>query len=688
MRSTAGGLLLAVVLSSLACGRGDRFSVRNAPVILICVDTVRADHLPAYGYRDVATPNLDGLRKDSILFRNAYAHVPLTLASHATLFTGLLPPQNGIRDNLGFVLRPGIPTLASLLRDAHYTTGGAVSAEVLGRISGIDRGFDFWDDAVAQGNRFEREGDRTAAALLKWLDGQRDRPVFAFLHLFEPHAPYEPPEPYRSRYKLAYDGEIARADEIVGSFLDQVRAWGLYDRALIVFLSDHGEGLGEHGEREHGVLLYREAIHVPLFMKLPGKRRAGEAVDDPVALTDVFPTVARLVGLVPPPGLAGRDLFSPPSRSRRIYSETLYPRLRLGWSDLASLIDARDHYIEAPRPELYDIVSDPGEKHDLAASVPPALRTMRLELGRLSRPYELPREMGSEQAHKLASLGYLTVTSPDASRRALPDPKDQIELLDAYHRFQELIARKDDKELIAACREFLARVPLALDIWRVLADALERQGQRAEAIATLEKGLRASSENTATLLRDLAVERLVVLLARAGRNEEVLRIAEAGINSTDPEALNAIGAAEGKAGRLEEARSTFQKVLSLDGDNALAHFNLGTALMDAGDLKAARDHFERCVRSDPKYASAWSALGQARAGLGDEDAAMECWKRAVELDSAQYGALYNLAIAEGRRGQLDAARQSLQRFVANAPPAFFAKDLVEARRLLKSLGRT
>ena len=164
MRSGAGGLLLAAVLSSLACGRGDRFPLRNAPVILICVDTVRADHLPAYGYRDVATPNLDRLRRDSILFRNAYAHVPLTLASHATLFTGLLPPQNGIRDNLGFVLRPGVPTLASLLRDAHYATGGAVSAEVLGRISGIDRGFDFWDDAVAQGNRFEREGDRTAAA--------------------------------------------------------------------------------------------------------------------------------------------------------------------------------------------------------------------------------------------------------------------------------------------------------------------------------------------------------------------------------------------------------------------------------------------------------------------------------------------------------------------------------------------
>lgn len=688
MRSSSGVLLLAGLLSATACGRSDRLHFRNAPVILICVDTLRADHLSAYGYQGVETPHFDALRRDSVLFRNAYAHVPLTLASHAALFTGLLPPQNGIRDNLGFELRPGVPTLASVLREAHYATGGAVSAEVLSRVSGIDRGFEFWDDAVVEGNRFEREGSRTANALLQWLERQSDRPVFAFLHLFEPHAPYEPPEPYRSRYKLLYDGEIARADEIVGLFLDRLKAKGLYDRALILFLSDHGEGLGDHGEREHGVLLYREAIHVPLFVKLPGSRRAGETIEYPVALTDVFPTVTRLVGVAPPAVLAGRDLFGGPGPERRIYSETLYPRLRLGWSDLASLIDAHDHYIEAPRPELYDIVSDPGEKRNLAASLPPTFRTRRLELERLPRPFELPREMNSEQAHKLASLGYLTVLSPDAARRGLPDPKDQIGLLDAYHRFQELVERRDDAQLVPACRQFLARVPAALDIWRLLADALERQGKRAEAIAVLEEGLRASSQNTATLLRNLAFERLVVLLARAGRSEEVLKIAEAGVEPTDPEALNAIGAAQGKAGRLGEAQSMFQKALSLDPDNALAHFNLGTALMDSGDLRAAREHFQQSVRTDPKYASAWSSLGQAQAGLGDEAGAMECWRKAVDLDRTQYGALYNMAIVEGRRGQVDAARRALERFVADAPPALYAKDLAQARRLLKSLGRT
>jgi arylsulfatase A-like enzyme len=252
---------------------------------LISVDTLRADHVPAYGYRGVATPNLDSLARDSVLFSNAYAHVPLTLPSHASLLTGLLPPRNGVRDNYGYTLPPGVETLAGVLQKARYATGAAVSSAVLSRDSGLNRGFDFYDDQVDAAGRAERDGARTVEALLPWVQEQRNRPFFAFLHLFEPHAPYEPPEPYRSRYRSAYDGEIARADEILGTFLDRLRQWGLYERALVIFFSDHGEGLSDHGEREHGVFLYREAIHVPLLLKLPGNRRAGETVAAPVALT-------------------------------------------------------------------------------------------------------------------------------------------------------------------------------------------------------------------------------------------------------------------------------------------------------------------------------------------------------------------------------------------------------------------
>ena len=271
---------LSVAGGVFGCRKDGGLAFRGAPIVIITVDTLRADHLPAYGYRGVETPNLDAFRKDAVLFENAYSHVPLTLPSHASIFTGLLPPQNGVRDNLGYALSSGPTTLAGYLKDKGYDTGAAVSAIVLSHATGIARGFDFYEDnveptKVSQSlSRVQRHGGETASLLEDWIGPRADRPFFAFLHLFEPHSPYEPPEPYASRYKLPYDGEIARADEIVGSFLKFLKDQDVYDRAVVVFLSDHGEGLNDHGEDEHGVLLYREAIHVPLMVKFPGSRRA------------------------------------------------------------------------------------------------------------------------------------------------------------------------------------------------------------------------------------------------------------------------------------------------------------------------------------------------------------------------------------------------------------------------------
>lgn len=674
---------------SLACAVCARQHVRNreVSVVLICIDTLRADHLPAYGYHGVKTPHLDRLVRDSILFENAYSHVPLTLASHATLFTGLLPPQTGVRDNYGFSLRPDVETLASYLKSAGLPTAGAISAAVLNRKSGIARGFDFYDDGVEDRDPPEREGSRTAESLRKWVEGQRTRPFFAFLHLFEPHAPYEPPEPYRGLYPLAYDGEIARADEIVGSFLDQLKAWGIYDRSLIVLLSDHGEGLGDHGEREHGVFLYREAVHVPLLIKLPGGERAGERIGALAGLADVFPTIAHVLGRPAPAGLAGRDLLESDagSKARPIYSETLYPRLRLGWGDLASLIDQRHHYIEAPRPELYDILQDPAEKRDLSASLPPAFRTLRLELSKMTRPFQMPDGGDAEHARKLASLGYLSATSADARGESLPDPKDRIGLLDARESFGALLARKDDAGLIAACERFVARVPAALDVWRMLADALERRGRRAEAIVALESGLRASAGTATPALRQFGLDRLVVLLARAGRNAEVLRVAEAAPVLTDPEAWNAIGVAQGEAGHAAEARKSFEQALALDGNDPAANLNLGLALLRSGDAAGARARLENAVRLEPLSPMAWNGLGQARSMLAEEAGAIEAWRKALSIDPRRYDALFNLAIATGRSGDTREARRALERFVASAPPRMYGRELAEARRLLRAL---
>ena len=684
-RTVPLALLTACLVS---CAREGSRPAGKPPVILISVDTLRADHLPAYGYRGVETPHIDALRRDSVLFRNAYCQVPLTLASHASILTGRLPHEHGIRDNYGYRLSDSDETLATVLQARGYATGGAISAEVLARSGGLARGFDFYDDAVANADPPERDGAVAARSLATWIESVGNRPLFAFLHLFEPHAPYEPPEPHRSRYASAYDGEIARTDEIVGEFIERLRRRDLYDRSLLIFLSDHGEGLGDHGEDEHGIFLYRESIHVPLLVKFPRGKGAGGSIDAPVALTDVYPTVARAAGAVVPATVSGVALAdSLPGRAasgRRIYSETYYPRLRYGWSELTSLVDGRYHYIEAPRPELYDLAADPGEKKDLAGQLSPAFRSMRLELGSRRGTFEQPVDSDPERARKLASLGYITVRSPAASEPRLPDPKDQRPFFE-FVDFQHLLSGTRDPELIAACRGFLARSPGSLTHWRILADALNRSGRKREAIEALEQGLRASAATAPPVLRRFALERLVLLLMQAGRRGEALEVAGS-VELADAEALNAVGVAYAEAGRLPEARASFERALRIEPGDERATLNLVSAMMQSGDPAAAQSRLEEAVRSRPDWAGAWKALGNARANLGEEKAAIAAWSRAVDLDPRQYDALYNLGVAAGKSGDLRGAREHLGRFVRTAPAAAFPRELAEARRLLSGTG--
>ncbi|HEY0590132.1 MAG TPA: sulfatase, partial [Thermoanaerobaculia bacterium] len=364
-----GVLLLLPFL--LSCRR----PAERPPVILISIDTLRADRLPMYGYRGVATPALDALRRDAVLFTNAWSHSPLTLPSHATIMTGALPAMHGVRDNTGFRLAAGVPNLASALHSSGYATAAAVSAFILREATGINAGFEAYDDELVRLRgetslgHIQRPGDATMAVAKAWIAAHEDRPFFYFLHLYEPHSPYEPPEPFASRYPSPYDGEVAHSDAIVGRFLAFLKEQGIYDRAMIVLVSDHGEGLGDHGEDEHGIFLYREAIEIPMLVKLPGQALAGEASDAAVGLLDVAPTILRRAGVAPPKEMDGVPLFDGDRiaeiPARPLYSETFYPRFHFGWSELHSLVDGGEHFIEAPRPELYDLGSDPGERRNL-----------------------------------------------------------------------------------------------------------------------------------------------------------------------------------------------------------------------------------------------------------------------------------------------------------------------------------
>ncbi len=568
--SSRAGLWAACLVSvcSLACTRPSRGapSFPGAPVVLISIDTLRADHLPAYGYKGVATPALDALARDAILFENAYSPVPLTLPAHVSLFSGQLPPSHGVRDNLGYVFAGAqTVTLAGLLKAQGYATGAAVSAYVLHHSTGVVSGFDFFEDKVdvsaggASIGEAQRSGAETARLALEWLGGVGARPFFLFVHLYEPHSPYAPPEPYRSRYAaLPYDGEIAAADANVGAVLEVLKQKGLYAPALVVLLSDHGEGLNEHGEEYHGILLYREALHVPLLVKLPGAARAGERVARPVGLVDVMPTIASLVGIEPPVGLAGRPFFGrSPEASGAVYSETFYPRIHLGWSELRSLIDARYHYIDGPRPELFDIAADPAERTNLLATDPARAASLRDALGKLQASFVAPVAVSVEQSERLAALGYLGATAA-AHEGPLPDPREKLPVLADVQSAFRLGAAGRDAESLVLLRRVLAGNPGFFDVQYQMAETLTRLGRYQEAYA----GYRAALVSNPALAgpTGLALARVCLAL---GRHEEAAANARLGLAMQPARAHELLARAALAREHLDEAE---QEALLVSGD--------------------------------------------------------------------------------------------------------------------------
>jgi len=496
--------LAAVLLLLGACRRPESRSLPHAtravhaPIIIISIDTLRADHLPAYGYKNVATPHLDALRRDSVLFENAYSHVPLTLPSHVALLTGSLPVENGVRDNIGYRIDRRRPSLPMIMKKAGYDTGAAISAYVLRADTGVGSMFDFYDDGIAFESgvalgALQRKGDDTSALAQQWIAKRGTNPFFLLLHLYEPHTPYEPPEPFASRYPASpYDGEIAQADAIVGRFLDFLRGKGLYDRSIIVLLSDHGEGLGQHGEDEHGILLYREALHVPLMIKLPKQELANGSVSTPVGLIDVAPTIASLAGVQAPPEFHGLALLSglreTSLASRGIYSETLYPMLHLGWSAARSLVIERFHYIDSTDPELYDFRSDPDERTNRRAEERRVSSAMQGQLNAIPIGEVAPAPINKEEAAKLAALGYLGNASAGPAGTT-PPPDERARIINLLQEGTAALKRRDYPAAITNLSQLVERNPRFTDAALHLGQAYEKSGRFQDAVTAYKKAL-------------------------------------------------------------------------------------------------------------------------------------------------------------------------------------------------------
>jgi arylsulfatase A-like enzyme/Tfp pilus assembly protein PilF len=685
-------LLAAACLALAGCARGPGGGTfENAPIVLISIDTLRSDRLPAYGYGKVETPAIDALAKDSILFERAYSHYPITLPSHTSILSGLLPPRHGVRDNAGYVFDAAQhPYLPRVLKDAGYDTAGFVSGYVLRGSTGLAAGFDVYDDrlepeAGQSMDAVQRPGPETARLAMEWVRARADRPFFLFLHLYEPHAPYLPPEPFASRYENPYDGEVAAADAVVGDVLGELRRRGLYDRAVVVLLSDHGEGLGDHGEQFHGVLLYREALQVPLLVKLPGSRQGGRRVAAPARLVDLVPTLLGLTGREPLAGLDGAsllELLQPEAASRKVYSETFYSRLHYGWSDLASVIDGRFHYIEGPDPELYDLAADPAERENVLTRERRAYAALRQEAARHDRKLAPPTAVDQETTQQLMALGYLSGSSVVAEGD-LPDPKSQRAAMQGIERGLHEFGIGEYEKAVPIFRRLLVDNPRMMDVWSYLGFSLHRLGRHEEALAAYEKALELSggSPNLA-----LSAASSLLLLGRLDRAEAHARLALKGHKPAAYELLLKIAQARGDTAAVrtlyeraaaegaESQRLKRQYAMSLTASGRpgeavqlLAPLVAGTggsdgaetaetaetptlnvlalALSDAGRQAEARAVLDRALAASPDDVRAHELLGMVALRAGDPHTAEVHLRRALAIDDRLPSAWNTLGVA-------------------------------------------
>jgi tetratricopeptide (TPR) repeat protein len=594
-----GGLLWTGVF-----WRGRGLSASDGPVILISIDTLRADHLPAYGYAKVRTPSIDGLAAEGALFEHAWSHAPQTLPAHTSILSGQLPFAHGVRDNVGFTVKPGQWMVQKALAAKGWPTGGFVSAFVLRGATGIGQGFDTYDSEMPPASaevsigQVQRNGEATLAATEKWLDARdRTKPFFLFFHIYEPHKPYSPPARFASY--TPYDGEIAYSDEIVGRLFDHLRAIGIYDRATIILLADHGEGLGDHGEQEHGLFLYRETTHVPLIIKLPG-RHGAKRIAVPVQHIDVAPTILDLAGAASEPSLTGRSLRpllegTGTLPDTGIYAEALYSRYHFGWSELYSLTDARYRLIRAPRDELFDQQTDPREATSIAADRPQVRQAMRTAIDRLiaNAAIAAPSAVSDEDKQKLAALGYVgggSEGSLSLPGDSLPDPKDKVHLLEKYRRAADLAGQRRFEEATALYRDVLAEDPGMTDVWLQLAEVYVRQGMSEDAVRAYAEVIKRNPKDAGSLIGAAAQ------LLRLGRLDEAQKHGELAVAVAPAGAHEILAkialARHDKDGAMKEARlaqeadSTLPMPLYIQG---LLLYNQGQYAGALPPLLQARD---------------------------------------------------------------------------------------------------
>ncbi len=680
-------------------------------MLLITLDTLRADRLGCYGQSQGATPHLDALAADGVMFRRAFAHTPLTIPSHVTIFTGQYPDRHGVRDNGDHFLADEAVTLAERYSAAGYRTAASVAAYVTNHKWGFGQGFDAYFDHIdanfAQGNtwRAQRRGDEVVADLAGWIEADPERPFFAWLHLYDPHDPYDPPEPWASRYPdQPYLGEVGYTDEQVGVLIDELVAQGLDEQTHVVVVGDHGEAFGNHGEWHHGIFVYNATMHVPFLIRPAGGLEQPVVIEEPVGLVDVAPTVLALSGIPAgdPAQFDGVDLSpalqgTEPER-RTLYGESLYVRRHFGWSEQRMALRWPHKYIGTTRPELFDIEDDPPENRDVQAEQGDVAASLAAWLdARAPAESAATGAVDPDMARRLEALGYLTTAVDTGGATLLPDPKDKIDVLRDTQRANALTRAGRHAEARALLEKVVADEPELIDARASLATVCANEGDFAAAHVQLDAALSLSPRSTNVIGMKAAV-----LIAEGRVDEALARLEEALqidprqgriwdqvlrslfetrrygelLEATDralaeiPEAPfvhGYRGAALVALGRLDDARPELDRALAGGQEPPWAHFSMGILEDADGDHESSLNHFLAEYNAYPEHNEALSAAVVQMLRTGRNQEAIEHAAISLARNSSQPRMHWADAQAQFNLGDYDAAAAGVQRCLALAP---------------------
>ncbi len=612
-------------------------------VLLITIDTLRADYVACYGRKRVDTPNMDALAARGARMAQAIAQVPLTAPSHASILTGTYPQVHKIRDMGGFVLDKDVPTLATVLQGAGYDTAAFVGSAVLSHHYGVNRGFGTYVDSMKEDTRLQKlpgvvaeiRGEVVAGRALDWLKKHSvsGKNFFAWVHFYDPHFPYDPPEPFRSRYpKDPYGGEVAYADEQVGKLTSWLSEAGLADRTLVVLMSDHGESLGDHGEYTHGVFLYDSTVHVPLIIAGPGVPQ-GRVVAQQVRSIDVMPTVADFAGTAPGDKVQGVSLRDAVvegkgTRSNYCYMETLYPRTHMGWSELRGMRTDELKLIVGPKPELYRFMDDREEARNLVDKLPADADRLQKKVWEVAGPPKSlgqlePQLIDDERRRELDALGYVS-----SGRRSVridmsgPDPKDRVAVLGAIERASEAMNHDQWGTAAPALEKILPQDPSNPLLYKTLQLCYERMGRfdamERVCLAAIKNG--ADGDETYAKLGEVQVRRGDLKTA-VGHMEKAAQMNPANLQNMDNMATAYL-----QLGRLDDAQRALQAILLQDPQRATAHNVLGILEIQRGQTLQGREHLEKAIEADPELIEPYLNLGILAQKAGDSPAAIRYFR--------------------------------------------------------------